>query len=199
MSALTFDPFFFKITTMLKAKTRPMTRHDYALLPEGGPNYQLIDGELHMAPAPNRRHQQIVRELAFFIRRFLEDHPLGELYFAPFDIHLGDIHVFQPDIAFFSTKSLSRLTEAGAEGAPDLAVEVLSPKTAALDKGVKKEVYSRFGVVELWLVEPESEEILIYRLRENVETPFALLRKNDKLTTPLLNGFSIPLERIFHR
>jgi Uma2 family endonuclease len=174
-----------------------MTRHDYALLPEGAPRFQLVDGEFHMAPAPNRRHQRIVRDLVEEVLSYLKHHPLGELYFAPFDVYLGDIHVFQPDIVFFAKARLGHLTDAGAEGAPDLVVEVLSKKTANLDKGVKKEVYSRFGVTELWLVDPDNEEVQIYRLRENAETPAAVLRKDDTLTTPVFEGLAISLARVF--
>ncbi len=67
---------------------------------------------------------------------------MGVIYDAPFDVQLSDTTVVQPDICYSSKKRLARLTEHGAEGAPDLVVEILSPKTAQLDLGVKRE-YTR--------------------------------------------------------
>lgn len=57
---------------MLKTRSRPMTRHDYQVLPDGGPRWQLVDGEFHMAPAPNRYHQDISRNLEYILLRYLD-------------------------------------------------------------------------------------------------------------------------------
>jgi hypothetical protein len=50
-----------------------MTRHDYQVLPDGGPRWQLVDGEFHMVPALNRFHQDISRNLEYILLRYLED------------------------------------------------------------------------------------------------------------------------------
>lgn len=92
--------------------------------------YQLIEGDLYMAPAPNRYHQDISVNIQFIIRAYPEKHPIGKLYDAPFDVYLNENNVFQPDLVFVSKKNSSILTDAGAEGAPDFIVEILSPKTA---------------------------------------------------------------------
>jgi Uma2 family endonuclease len=57
----------------------PLTVEHYRNLPETGPRYQLIDGDLYMAPAPNRFHQEISRNLEFLLMKYLEEHPVGEL------------------------------------------------------------------------------------------------------------------------
>jgi Uma2 family endonuclease len=182
---------------MLRTAPRALTAADYMSLPETGPRYQLIDGELFMAPAPNRNHQFICGELEYALRNYLEQNPVGVLYHAPFDVQLTDTTVVQPDIAYFSNQRLSYLTDHGAEGAPDLVVEVLSPKTAQLDVGVKREIYARTGVLELWIVEPETRVIKIYRLAENSQTPAETLSAQQTLTSQLLPGLSIDLARIF--
>src|ERR1700758_3205723 len=66
----------------------PLTVEHYKNLPETGPRYQLIDGDLYMAPAPNRFHQEISRNLEFLLMKYLEKHPVGVLYHAPFDVYL---------------------------------------------------------------------------------------------------------------
>src|SRR5688572_4981043 len=130
---------------MLKTAPRPLTVHDYRELPEGPPYYQLIEGDLEMSPAPNRTHQVILRNITFILFEYLQRKPAGEFYFAPFDVFLTELNVYQPDLVYISKDRSSILTDAGLEGAPDLAVEILSPKTAKLDKGVKRTIYARTG------------------------------------------------------
>src|SRR5262245_48094282 len=120
----------------------PLTVEDYRQLPETGPRYQLVEGDLFMAPVPNRYHQDILRNVFFILCSYLKKHPIGVIYSAPFDVFLDEINVHQPDIVFVSKKN-DILTSAGAEGAPDFVVEILSPKTAFLDKGGKLRVNAR--------------------------------------------------------
>jgi Uma2 family endonuclease len=109
------------------AQVAPLTVEDYRQLPEGGPRYQLIEGDLYMAPAPNRYHQDISRNLLVIIENYLLKHPIGTVYDAPFDVFLDDINAHQPDILYVAKKN-KILTYAGAEGAPDFIIEILSPK-----------------------------------------------------------------------
>ena len=83
----------------------------------------------------------------------------------PFDVILSDLNVFQPDLAFFSRERRNVLTDKGAEGAPDLVVEILSASTARLDIDQKRVVYARTGVSELWIVDPDHFEIQVLDLR----------------------------------
>jgi Uma2 family endonuclease len=184
---------------MAQTTTRPLTKYDYWELPEAGPRYQLINGDLFMAPAPNRFHQDISRTIQFEIMKYLEAEPVGILYDAPFDVVLTDINVFQPDLAFFSEQRRHFLTDKGAEGAPDLVVEILSPKTAHLDLEQKRLVYARTGVDELWVVDPEGEEVRVYLFREDPDLPKVILRSGDLLKTSRLPGFELSVQKIFER
>src|SRR5205823_2661018 len=149
----------------------------------------------------NRFHQDISRTISFEIMKYLEAQPvrIGILYNAPFDVVLSDINVFQPDLAFFSERRRRFLTEKGAEGAPDLVIEILSPKTAHLDLDQKRVVYARTGVDELWVVDPEGEEVRVYHLREDPDLPKVSLRSGDVLKTSLLPGFEVSIKKIFQR
>jgi Uma2 family endonuclease len=176
---------------------RLLTKEDYWALPDDGPRYQLIEGNLHMAPSPNRFHQDISRTILVEITKYLETHPIGILYHAPFDVVLTDVNVFQPDLAFFSEKRRRFLTDKGAEGAPDLVVEILSPSTAKLDLEKKRVVYARTGVDELWIVDPTVGEFWIYHLQKNSEVPEQILRIGDVIKTSLLPEWSIPVKKVF--
>src|SRR6266576_6571881 len=102
-----------------------------------------------MAPAPDRLHQDVLGNLYVIIRGHLERFPLGSVHLAPSDVHLTDLNVYQPDLYYVTSARKAILTRRGARGAPDLVVEILSPKTAKLDTGLKREVYARSGVEEM--------------------------------------------------
>src|SRR6185436_12346963 len=160
-----------------------VTAEDYRSLPEGGPHYQLIDGELFMSPAPDRYHQHISRNLEFILFAYLKKNPIGEIYNAPFDVYLSEFDVVQPDLLFVANERRSILTDAGADGAPNLVVEILSPKTSRLDKESKRKVYARTGVEELWLVDPKQKTIAIYLLQKNPEEATFNFGENDAVTS----------------
>src|SRR6516162_4167517 len=138
----------------------PLTVAEYRNLPETGPRYQLIEGDLYMVPAPNRFHQDISRNLEVILANYLSAHPIGVLYDAPFDVYLTDTDVFQPDLLVVLNQNRGILTDAGAEGAPDFVVEVLSSKTRQLDLVNKKRIYARMGVKELWIIDPDQKRWL---------------------------------------
>jgi Uma2 family endonuclease len=175
----------------------PLTVEHYRNLPETGPRYQLIDGDLYMAPAPNRFHQDISRNLEFILLQYLAENPIGVLYHAPFDVYLTETDVFQPDIIVVLNANRMILTEAGAEGAPDLVVEILSPKTRRLDLENKKRTYARLGVAELWIIDPEPRELKRHVFALDRENAVQVLTAKQCATTPLLPGLKVELSEVF--
>lgn len=184
---------------MLKTQSVAITASEYSHMPEGPPYYQLVEGGLEMSPAPVPYHQRILINLTHLFETYLERRPIGVLYIAPFDVFLNDVNVFQPDLAFISKANASILTDKGAEGAPDLVVEILSPKTAHLDRGPKRKIYARTGVKEFWIIDPERKQIHIYHLRQDAETPVAIREEKDIFQSPLLPGLRVRCARVFAR
>ncbi len=171
---------------------------DYLLLPEGGPRYQLIEGDFVMAPSPRGHHQQIAGRVYRLLCDWVEKKDAGLVMFAPFDVYLDDHNVYQPDVLFIAkARQADVYQDDGIHGAPDLCVEVLSPGTARLDKDSKRRVYARYGVSEMWLIDPELRTVQIYRFKENAERPVAYLEMGDTLTTPLLPGLTVNLNSVF--
>src|SRR5262245_3040556 len=184
---------------MKAAAMAPLTVEDYRLLPEAGPRYQLIEGDLYMAPAPNRYHQDISLNITLLLGKYLEKHPIGKLYAAPFDVYFDEINVHQPDLMFVSKRKPSVLTPAWAEVAPDFLVEILSPKTAELDKKPKRRVFARSGVKELWIIDPETKLIQVYYLQKDAERPAASYAEKDAFTSPHFPGLKIKGATVFKR
>jgi Uma2 family endonuclease len=172
---------------MNSVQMAPLTVEDYRLLPETGPRYQLIEGDLFMAPAPNRFHQNIALNIAVILYKYLEKHPAGSVFTAPFDVYLDEINAVQPDVVFVA-KGNDILTAQGADGAPDFVVEVLSPKTAHLDKKSKRRIYARSGVKELWIIDPDTETIYMYLLQKDAERPAKVCGARNTFTSSTFPG-----------
>lgn len=144
----------------------PRTIRDvYDNLPEGT-LAQLIENQLIMSPALSYSHQYILGELFTQMANYLKKNPIGRVVLAPFDVHLDEVNVFQPDLIFVRNENLELIRESGLYGAPDLAVEILSPSTANYDLKKKKTQYEQHGVSEYWIVNPATVEVQGYFLND---------------------------------
>jgi Uma2 family endonuclease len=174
-----------------------MTAAEFFSLPEGPPYFQLIDGDLYLSPSPRRFHQKLILRMAVIPQSYLDHHPLGEIYVAPSDVVFTEDTILNPDIYFVSRARPGILTEQGAEGAPDLVVEVLSPSTARLDLGRKREIYAESGVREMWVVSAETRGVEVYRFAEKANEPAIVLGEGDTLASPLFPDLTIRISELF--
>lgn len=177
-----------------------LTYDDFLLFPDDGKRHELIDGEHYVTPSPSRKHQAIVWNLAGIIAPYLESHPVGRAFVAPFDVIFSDFDVVEPDLLFISTARLEEvLTTKNVQGAPNLVVEIASPSTRTRDETLKRKLYERFGVEEYWVIEPDTDTIVVHRHDGERYRPMEELtaERGDTLTTPLLPGLQAPLHRIF--
>jgi Uma2 family endonuclease len=181
--------------TQQKPRTK-LTVGDYMNTPDEV-RYQLIDGELVLAPSPNDKHQVVSLQLATALNQFVRQFRLGSVRCAPFDVVFPDHEVFQPDILFVSNERRDIITEANIQGAPDLVVEILSPSTARYDRGHKQDIYAREGVREYWIVNPATETVEVLTARNGVWRLVATFGFDDKLVSSLLPGLSVDLREVF--
>ena len=179
------------------------TYGDYRRWDEGE-RWELIDGQAwSMSPAPRTRHQDIAGSLYAGLRYFLKGRNCKP-FIAPFDVLLPEgeeaddevATVVQPDIVVFCDRS--KITEAGARGAPDFIVEILSPSTAKKDLGDKFTLYERHGVREYWVVDPDAKVIHAWSLAEGGKYGRErLCKRGDIVQSTSLEGFSIHAEELF--
>jgi Uma2 family endonuclease len=172
------------------------TYADYLKTPDDK-RYELIEGELLMTPSPVPRHQRISRDLAFALLNFIKEINLGEVFYAPCDVHLDDENVLQPDILFIAKERLDIIGDKNVQGAPDLVIEIISESSAYRDMVQKKKIYARFGVAEYWIVIPEEDSIEIFILKDTNYQRYKNYTSDDVLESPSLKGLSIPLKEIF--
>ena len=176
-----------------------LTYDDLLLFPDDGKRHELIDGEHYVSPAPNPRHQRVLSHLGYLLYGFVEERRLGRVYFAPLDVVFSRHDVVEPDLIFVSNDRLSLFTATNLSGAPDLAVEVLSPSSRRRDELLKRDLYERAGVTEYWVVDPEADTIKVFRRQGERFARVTLLTlvDGDRLATPLLPGLEIPLAAVF--
>jgi Uma2 family endonuclease len=172
------------------------TYADYLRTPEDE-RYELIEGELLMTPAPSMRHQRISGDLYSEVRAFVNENDLGNVFYAPCDVHLDNQNVVQPDILFVSKERLNIISEKNIQGAPDLVIEIISEWSAYRDLVQKKKLYARFGVKEYWIVIPEESSVEIYNLKDNAFMLHKSYGKDDTLQSQLLQKLKIELKKIF--
>jgi Uma2 family endonuclease len=177
-----------------------LTYDDFLLFPDDGNRHELIDGEHYVTPSPNTAHQRIVGRLFLALGNYLERHPVGEIFLAPFDVVFSQFDVVEPDLLYITAERRdSVLTRQHVKGTPDLVIEVGSPGTRRRDETIKRRLYERAGVSEYWIVDPELEVVRIYQRQGD---GYARARElshdaGDVMTSPLFPGFDLQLETIF--
>ena len=175
-----------------------LTYDDLARMPDDGLRHEIIDGVHYVTPAPVPRHQMLLVRLLTAIANYLEAHPIGEVFPAPLDVVFTQWDVVEPDVVFVADDQRSILTEPNIQGAPALVVEILSPGTKQRDLGVKKDLFDRGGVREYWVVDPKENIVTIYRRGDGgLIKVQSLPDHTNAITTPLLHGFSLSLEKLF--
>lgn len=177
-----------------------LTYEDFLQFPDDGKRHELIDGEHYVTPSPNTKHQAVSGNLHFMIRSWLEQHPVGRIFYAPFDIVFTRFDVVEPDLLYMSNeRAATILSPQHVTGAPELVIEIGSPATRKRDETIKRRLYERCRVVEYWVVDPDLDVIRVYRSEDGpFGRPLELSAEaGDVLTTPVLPGLQMALTRVF--
>jgi Uma2 family endonuclease len=177
-----------------------LTYDDFVHFPDDGMRHELIDGEHYVTPSPNTKHQSVSLRFTLVIGAWLERNPIGQLFYAPFDVVFSNFDVVEPDLLYLSNaRAAEALTPQHVRGVPELVVEIGSPGTRKRDETIKRRLYERAGVSEYWVVDPELDAIRVYRRDGDAFARVIELAADagDTLTTPLLLGLDIRLSDVF--
>jgi Uma2 family endonuclease len=151
--------------------------------------YEIIDGELFVTIAPHWKHQRTAGNIK-----------LGEPITTP-GIIFTDADNVIPDVVWIGNERLAQLLdeEGHFRGAPELIVEVLSPGTTneRRDREAKLKLYSSTGVQEYWIANWQLQQLEVYRREAAQLKLIATLLADDEITSPLLPGFCVRVERFF--
>ena len=165
---------------------------------------EIIDGEAVMMAPPSSVHQEIAAELTRQFGNYLEGKRC-KVYPAPFGVRLferdGDRPedvdtMVEPDLSVVCDRS--KIDRHGCKGAPDMVVEILSPSTQRHDRLVKLGLYQRAGVLEYWIIDPDSQTVQV--MLQDGGNGFQLhevYSRGDVAKVNVLDGCFIELSKVF--
>jgi Uma2 family endonuclease len=164
-----------------------MTTAEYLATPESMLPTQLDHGQLMVREAPTIWHQDAVGNLFLSLRAHLEATGEGKVWVAPVDVVLDYERslVVQPDVVVVTTAKLSIVTSR-INGAPDLVVEVLSPKPRVGQIHEKLNWFARYGVRECWVVHLEGPHIEVLTFGDGAVRGRRDLASRDPMVSDVL-------------
>jgi Uma2 family endonuclease len=177
---------------------------DLAAMPDddGWKRYEIIDGELFVTRAPHIRHQGAGGNIHFELESWSRRTNLGRTFQTP-GVILSPLDGVIPDVVWISHDRLAQGVDESGHliVAPELMVEILSAgeQNVQRDRQVKRKLYSQYGVLEYWIADWSNASLEIYR-RSSPTDLLELqitLAAGDELTSPLLTGFGVGVDRLF--
>ena len=124
-----------------------------------------VDGEVIMASPASNIHQSLAGFLLHILDIYVEQHELGQVIVAPFQMKTSPmLPGREPDLLFLARENLDRLKATYLEGPADLAVEIVSPESRLRDRGEKLAEYEAGGVREYWILDPGQQRADFYVL-----------------------------------
>ena len=159
--------------------------------------WELADGELYKMLPPNLDHQDIIGFLYWMVCAYLDEttpRP-GRAWWGA-GVALSNTMMLIPDLVFVRSEHQGIMRTNYLDGIPDLVVEVLSTDRRR-DLALKRGWYAAAGIPEYWILDPVNDTLTILELSGGEYSERAVLGSNDVLTTPMLPGFDLPLERLF--
>jgi Uma2 family endonuclease len=158
---------------------------------------ELVRGELVMMSPSGFTHGLIVVNLTFLLEKFIRVKKLGRITGAEtgYIIRHDPDSVRAPDVAFVNAERLKEKHPGGFfDGAPDLAVEVLSPNDRASEVQSKIRDWLNAGCRAVWIIDPATKNVTIYKSNREI----SVLDAGDTLADEdLLPGFSVAVKEIF--
>ena len=157
---------------------------------------EFTDGYLEVLPMPTDRHQTILKFLLFAFVFFVEPKG-GNVQFAPLRLRIRAGKFREPDLLLVLSATDPRRQNRFWLGA-DLALEVVSEHKPERDLVEKRTDYAEAQVPEYWIVNPQTETIIVLRLRGTAYEEVGTFRRGESATSVLLPEFSITVADLFN-
>jgi Uma2 family endonuclease len=178
---------------MVETQPKKITEAEFAALPHDMGHIEFVDGDVKMVPT-GLEHEDIGAILMYLLTPHVWK--VGRIYGSSAGYRLPNGDVRAPDISFVRRERLPDGVSPKAffDGAPDLAVEIISASEDREDAAAKVAAYLDAGAGEVWQVYPDSRRVVVFRSLDNVRT----YAEDDELDGgDLLPGFRCSVSRFF--
>jgi len=157
--------------TVANIQTIKMTADQYFAMGQDPPGVrlELIDGELIVSASPNPRHADVIANLTYILMGHIKPRKLGKLY-PDTDVPFEKFVVRRPDLSFYASANLRRVTAERLLGPPDLCIEVLSPGNVDDDRTNKFNLYQKHRVPHYWMIDPDERTAECFKLVKGAYT-----------------------------
>jgi Uma2 family endonuclease len=181
---------------MATITTAPITLEEFERLPDDGNKHELSEGILITMPPPVSLHSLVLTQVLEVLQAYLRQNPVGRaMPEAGYFLFRYPPTVRQPDISVLSKERIQATPkDSWFEGAPEIAVEVVSPSDSAQDLEIKTKQYLQAGAKQVWVLYPATRTVHVSR----PNTPVVVLDEIQTLTGgDLLPGFSVKVADLF--
>jgi len=169
-----------------------LTFEQFEQFQDDGKKHELLKGEHIVLPPPKLRHTRIQQKLQDLLRPSVMQHKLGEVNIEA-GFRLSPNTWLQPDVSFARTSQIEQADpDAYYQGAPALAVEVVSDANTAAEMDLKIEEYFAHGAEEVWLIYPKTRKLRIHHPDGRSETV-----AGSRIESQLFPGWSLPVNALF--
>ncbi len=176
-------------------RERAARRRFYDTMTEGD-KAEFINGEVVVQSPVKLEHNRASKLLLRLLDSYVDLHGLGYVGHEKLLVTLTR-NDYEPDVCFWSRAKADTFERGQMRfPAPDLVVEVLSPSTEAVDRGVKFDDYAAHGVTEYWLVDPTAEVVEQYVL-DGDRYGLRLKVHDGPLASVAVPGFEVPVRAVF--
>ncbi len=183
---------------MSEAASQLLTIDDLYRLPDDGLHWELVHGRLVSEPSPGARHGRIAARVTGLLLAYADKHRTGVVLTCDsgFILHRSPDTVRAPDVAWINRKRYLGLDDEAllVPGAPELAVEVLSPSNREAAVHAKVADYLAAGTTVVWVIDAEARQVRTYR---SLLEPQSLVGRDLLAAEGLLPGFGVSVEDIF--
>jgi Uma2 family endonuclease len=179
------------------SKAAPFTFEDFCALVREDQKADLINGVIYMASPENTDANERFVWLIGLVHDFVDYHELGKVYGSRVAFHLDDSSSPKPDIAFVAKMNVRRVKRRWVEGAPDMAVEIVSPDSIERDYDKKRKKCEEAGVPEYWIIDEIEEVITLLQIGADGKY-HEVKPKKGEYHSSVLKGFWLRPEWLFH-
>ncbi len=177
-----------------------LTWDEFLALPYELRNASLVDGEVIVNP-PNAQHELVVQNLVYAFKTWTRAGSGHGEVSTQQPVKVNDRRGYQPDVLWFPQEHCAPAGEPRSfSGPPGIVIEILSPSTRTFDMIRKRADYDRIGIAEAWFIDPRpGAYAMIACQRISADEPYKDLElgPDDHITSPLLEGFDLPVAYLF--